>query len=272
MSPIRRTCRLALPGLALIATMGCRDILQAESSNYAVINVETLTTGVETYGARPSGLFFSAAGIFLSSSVVARDSCLIQAFPPAITNPVLDYLDPGSPVVARFTRPQTSGTLGARTQGSVTSYVLPEGATIPFVPGDTITVEVPGAEDGFEGATIVARTAEAFTPSQLNVPASNQANMPVTWTPGATAIPGSAMFYSIRYSAPASSVINREIACFFIDDGSASVPFETLFDFREATLRAAQATRIRVTANRTGTTVTHVTSTFGATVPINVTP
>ena len=271
MPPIRPTSGLVLLGLA-IATMGCRDILQAEASDYAIINVETLTTGVGVYGARPSGLFFNAAGIFLASSVVARDSCLTQTFPPGITNPVLDYLDPGAPVVARFTRPQTSGTLTARTQGSVTSYVLPEGATIPFVPGDTITVEVPGTEGGFEQSTIVARTAEAFTPSVLNIPASAQADMPVTWTPGASAIPGSAMFYSIRYSAPAASSINREIACFFIDDGNASVPFELLPDFREATLRAAEATRIRITANRIGTTVTHVTSTFSATVPINVAP
>jgi hypothetical protein len=271
MTPIRRTSRLVLLGLA-IATMGCRDILQAEASNYAIINVETLSTGASTYGARPSALFFNAAGIFLSSSVVARDSCIVQRFPPDVSNPALDYLDPGSPVVARFARPQTSGTLTARTQGSVTSYVLPEGATIAFVPGDTITVEVPGIEDGFEERTIVARTAEAFVPSQLTIPASSQADMPVTWTPGATAIPGSAMFYSLRFSAPAASSINREIACFFIDDGNATVPFESLFDFREATLRDVRAQRIRVTANRIGTTVTHVTSTFNATVPVSVAP
>ena len=270
MLPIRRTSGLVL--LLAIAPMGCRDILEAEASNYAIINVETLSTGTDTYGARPSALFFSAAGIFLSSSVVARDSCIEQRFPPEITNPALDYLDPGAPVIARFTRPQTSGNLTEHSQGAVTSYVLPEGATIAFVPGDTITVEVPGTEDGFEETTIVARTAEKFTPSVLTLPASSQADMPVSWTPGATAIPGSAMFYSLRYSAPATDVINREIACFFIDDGSASVPFEVLFNFREATLRDVRASRVRVTANRIGTTVTHVTSTFSATVPVNVTP
>ncbi len=268
---IRQTRGLAVLGLA-IATMGCRDILQAEASNYAIVNVETLSTGVDTYGARPSALFFQAAGIFLSSSIVARDSCIEQRFPPDVSNPALDYLNPGSPVVARFNRPQTSGTLTARTQGSVTSYVLPEGATIPFVPGDTITIEVPGTEDGFEERTFAARTAEAFTPSVLNLPVSSQSDMPVTWTPGATTIPGSAMFYSLRFSAPATSVLNREIACFFIDDGSASVPFEALFNFREATLRDVRATRIRVTPNRIGTTVTHVTSSFSATVPLNVNP
>jgi hypothetical protein len=250
------------------ALVGCRDILKAEKSNYVIINVETLKTGATTYGARPSGLFFNAAGIFLSSSFVSRDSCIIQRFPPDITNPNLDYLDAGDGVLVKFERPQTQGTLLPHSQGTVESYVLPEGTSIPFVPGDTVKVEVPGNGETLEPVTIVARTAEVFTPGALTLPGSNQTDMPVSWTPGATAVPGSAMFYSLRYAAPATTTLNREIACFFVDDGSAAIPFEALFEFRESTVRNAKATRIRIVANRTGNTVTHLTSTFTADVPI----
>ena len=270
MPQIRRTRVFVLLAL-VVSTLGCRDIIQPEKSNYAIINVETLPTG-STFAALPTGLFFNAAGIFLSSSVVSQDSCIIQRYPPDIANPALDYLDAGSGVVVRFNRPQTQGTLTPRTQSGVRSYVLPEGTSIPFVPGDTVTVEIPGATGGLGQTTASARTAEAFTPAPLSLPASNQTDMPVSWTPGVTSIPGSAMFYSLRYSAPATSTLNREIACFFVDDGSAAVPFEVLFDFRNATVRSARATRIRITANRIGNTVTHITSTFPAQVPVNAAP
>src|SRR5687768_6689863 len=145
---IRRTSVLPVLALAL-ASAGCRDILQAEKSNYAIVNIETVATGPTTFGAIPTGLFFNSAGVFLSSSVVSRDSCLIQAYPPDITNPTLDYLDAGTGVVVRFNRPQTQATITPRTQSGVTTYILPEGTpAIPFVPGDTVTVEIPGGSDG----------------------------------------------------------------------------------------------------------------------------
>ena len=247
--------------------------MDVEESNYAIINIETLKTGTTTYGARPTGLFFNGGGVFLSSSIVGRDSCLIQTFPPDISTPRLDYLSAGPTVVVKFNRPQTQGVLTPRSQSGVDSYVMAEGTSIPFVPGDTVTVEIPGAEGGVEPTTAVARTAEAFTAATVTLPASNQTDVPVSWTPGATAVPGSAMFYSLRYAAPSTTTLNREIACFFIDDGSAVIPFEVLFAFRESTVRSAQATRVRITANRVENTVTHITSTFVVTgIPVTPTP
>lgn len=168
MPRIRRTRSLVSLVLALGA-VGCRDILKVDPSDSAIISVETLKTG-STFAARPTGLFFNAAGIFLTSSIVARDSCTIQRYPPDISSPALDYRDAGN----------------------------------------------------------------------------------------------SAMFYSLRYSAPSTSVVNREIGCFFIDDGTAAVPFEFLFDFRNAAVREVRATRVRIAANRVGDTVTHITSTFNS--------
>ena len=271
MPPFRRSRILLVLALAA-AGVGCRDILDAEKSNYAIINIETLKTGTTTYGARPTGLFFNGGGVFLTSSIVGRDSCIIQRYPPDIETPRLDYLSAGANVVVKFNRPQTQGLLTPRSQSGVDSYVMAEGTSIPFVPGDTVTVEIPGAENGIEATTVTARTAEAFTPATLTLPASNQTDVPVSWTPGATAIPGSAMFYSLRYAAPATTILNREIGCFFIDDGSATIPFEVLFDFRESTVRSVQATRVRITANRVGNTATHITSTFVATVPFTPSP
>ena len=271
MPRIGRFAVLVLAGFT-VSVSGCREILKPEASNYAIINIETLATTGATYGARPTGLFFNAAGVFLSSSIVGRDSCIIQAYPPNVTTPALDYLDVGTGVVVRFERPETEGTLTPRTQSGVTSYGLPAGESIPFVPGDTVTVEIPVSAAILEPITLSARTAEAFTPSAVTLPTNNQSDLNVTWTPAATAIPGSAMFYSLRYAAPSTTTLNREIACFFIDDGSAAIPFEALFDFRESTVRSGDATRLRIVANRIGNTVTHLTSTFTADVTINPTP
>jgi hypothetical protein len=266
MRHIRRSTTVLLFGLAAGA-VGCRDVLDAERSNYAIINVETLRTG-DTFGAAPTAIFFSGGGVFLSSSAIAGDSCVVRRFPPDATNPVLDYLDAGPGVVVRFNRPQTEGTLTPRTQAGVKSYVLPAGTSIPFAPGDTVTVEIPGAAGGFEPTTVRARTAEAFTAATVTIPASNQTDMPVAWTPSATAVPGSTMSYSLRYSAPSSSAINREVACVFIDDGSAVVPFEALTEFRNAVTREVRATRVRVTGSRTGKTAAQITSSFSVQVPL----
>jgi hypothetical protein len=269
--PLNRRSLVVLASTLAFGAIGCRDIIDAENSNYAIINIETLQTG-STFAARPTGLFFNGGGIFLSSSFVARDSCIVQKYPPDITNPALDYLDVTPGVVVKFQRPGTEGTLTRRTQSGVQSYVLPDGTSIPFVPGDTATVEIPGVDGEFEPITAKARTAEAFTADPLVVPSSNQVDMPVTWRPGATAIPGSAMFYSLRFATPPTLTINREVACFFVDDGSASVPFEALFDFRDATVRSAAATRVRITANRVGNIVTHITSTFSTPVTVTQAP
>jgi hypothetical protein len=154
----------------------------------------------------------------------------------------------------------------------VKSYVLPEGTSIPFVPGDTVTVEIPGATGGLTAITAIGRTAEAFTAASLTVPTSSQTDMAVSWTANAATVPGSAIFYSLRYSAPGTSSLNREIRCFFIDDGNAVVPAAVLIDFRVATAREAEATRVRVTANRVARTVTQITSTFSNPVTFNPAP
>src|SRR5215213_8727306 len=108
MPRIRRTRTLLFLAFAVVAA-GCHDILDAESSNYAIINIETLKTTSTTYGARPTGLFFKGGGVFLSSSIVGRDSCIVQSYPPDNDNPRLDYLDAGPSIAVKFNRPQTQG-------------------------------------------------------------------------------------------------------------------------------------------------------------------
>jgi hypothetical protein len=256
---------------AAIVVGGCRDTLDIENSDFAIINVPTVRTGTNTFGARPSALFFEGRGILLSSSLVARDSCLAQTYPQEIGTGALDYIDAGSSIRVSFPKRSTEGTLTPTTQGNVNSYALTPGTSIAFEPGDTVHIDIDAPESPLGERTITARTAEEFTPNPVGIPSAQDEDMAVTWTPGTTTVPGAAMFLSFRY-ALTGTTINREIACFFIDDGSAVVPAELLPPFRASSNRVAEATRVRIAIARDGRVVTHVTSSFVAPVTLVSTP
>ena len=92
--------------------------------------------------------------------------------------------------------------------------------------------------------------------------------MAVTWSPAATVVVGSAMFYSFQYST-SGGIPDREIACVFQDDGTGVVGSATLTEYRTSSVRSATAQRGRITFNRVGGTITHVSSIFQ--VPVTLT-
>lgn len=106
--------------------------------------------------------------------------------------------------------------------GPLVRYTMAEGEGLPYTPGDTLEVVIPGAADGFPAATIKLRTAEPFTADPIPPP---EVDVPIeaVWTPSPA--PGSLMTLSLRYSSsPTSSTPNSEIFCAWVDDGSATVP------------------------------------------------
>lgn len=241
----------------------CRS-LEVERVQVALISVPSELTE-EGYESMPFASFIEGTGIGLSSTTVGQEGCIDRATTASTGSPTFDYIDAGPSITARFSGPEA--TLTKRTVDSRTTYALPEGISLAFTPGEQITVTIPGAVDGFPARQVTARTAEAFTAAEITLPTSTTADLTVTWTP-VPDISGSAMFYSIRYSSPGVSD-EREIACVFRDDGTGVIGATMLTEFRQSSVRDAIAQRARITANRAGSVITHVTSTFG--VPVTLT-
>ena len=255
-----------LAGLAALtlAAAACSP-LEVEPIKVAVISVPTDDVGAGLYTTSPAAFFIQGTGIRLSSTVVGQEGCVTQPITSSGGTPNFEYIEAGDAITARFNGP--TATLAKQ---AVSGRILYELADEPleFTPGQTISFTIPGAVRGFPERVVTARTAEAFVADPITLPTSTSEDLVVTWDPGVDGT-GAAMFYSIRYSSSGATSLDTQIACVFRDDGSGVVPATLLTAFRDSSIRQAIAQRARVTAERVGDAVTHVTSTFE--VPVTLT-
>lgn len=174
------------------------------------------TTGGEDRIA-PSAQFFRGTVTSIPDARLRTDSCFsVGAYvTPTGTVTGVTNLDAGATITT------TIG--GTATQvprsGATTSYALGAGNSVPYRPGDSVVVTVPGAAGGFPAAEIRARTAEPFTISAI---APSSQTIPLTWT--AATDNNSALLVSLRYTPAGSGAVLQEIRCAFTDDGVDSIP------------------------------------------------
>ena len=256
--PQSQSWRLAGSATFILVAASCSS-LEVEPVQIALISVPTTRTEAGGFTTAPYASFIEGIGNGLSSTVVGQEGCVTRAYTGGSGNQSFDYIDAGTAITARFDGPD--GSLTKVVDGARIRYQLAAASALAFTPGQTITFQIPGAEGGFPARLVAARTAEAFTPSAITLPANTADDLTVTWTP-VPEVAGSAMFYSIRYSSPGMTVVDREIACVFRDDGSGVITAAMFNEFRQASIRQAFAQRARITANRIGNVITHVTSTF----------
>lgn len=208
------------------------------------ISATTYDGGGGAYALRFLGAFYKYDG--LSTGIPAAETCQGAPFTPQNTSvatiPTLSagqylYTSIGGRSDTLF---QTSG-LG------LTAYQLLTVNAVPFTPGDTLTIEVPGETGGFPGTTLKVRTAEPFTHDPIGEGSAGQP-LGISWTPASS--PGSLMVFSLRFNSTGTANIpNAQIYCVFNDDGSGQLS-AALADVWRATLaesRSVQASRIRQT-------------------------
>jgi hypothetical protein len=258
---------LRLAGVtAAILLAGCKAF-EVDNIQVALINMPT-DEGQEGYVTSPTAVFIEGNGIGLSSTQVGQEGCVVANIGNSGSNSNFSYIEAGPSITASFDPP--SGTLERTTVNGHAFYAMPAGISIPFVPGDVVTITIPGAPGGFPARQVTARTAEAFTAGPITLPTSTDADLPLTWT-NVPDVTGSAMFYSIRYST-SGAIQDREIACVFRDDGTGVIGASLLSEFRASSNRTAIAQRGRISANRAGAIITHITSTFDVPVTLTDTP
>jgi hypothetical protein len=208
------------------------------------ISATTYDGGGGNYALRFLGAFYKYDG--LSTGIPAAETCQGGPYTPQNTSvaslPTLSagqylFTDIGGREDTLF---QTLG-LG------ITAYQLLTVNAVPFTPGDTLTIDVPGETGGFPGTVLKVKTAEAFTHDPIGTGTVGQP-LGISWTPATS--PGSLMTFSLRLNTTGTAdQPNAQIYCVFNDDGSGEIGAALAEVWRAALpeSRSVQASRIRQT-------------------------
>lgn len=267
-SPCRALCSL---GLALL--LGACQSLDVQDTQFGIISVPMTVGEGGQIITRPAAFFFEATGVRLATTQVGTEGCLAQN----VTDPApdsFDDIDAGEDITVTTGSGEGEGTqtgvLVPSAIGNRIVYQLPAGESLGIVPGERVTVTIPGSAGGFPARSVTGLTVADFTPEPVSAPPTATGDLNVTWS-GATTSSGTAMYYTFQY-ATGGAALDREIACVFLDDGSGTVPASLLADFRNAEFRIVQAQRALITVQRIGGAITHLTSSMIRSVPITENP
>lgn len=233
-----------LPVAALaIATSACIESIAPARETTGFISAVTYRGIDESYQMQLQGAFYRFDG--LTPGLPATEGCEPRLFnlePPTLAAfPTVSAGDFLETVIAG-----RRDTMFLDLSFGIRVYELSTVNSIPFTPGDTLAINIPGAVDGFPTTAIRVRTAEDFT-WDAPVAVDPGQPMPITWTPAA--IPGAKMVFSLRYSDGTTELPNIQLYCVFDDDGSGQVPpnLAQAWAASAPASRRTVATRIRLT-------------------------
>ena len=263
-------CR-ALFALGLVLLLGACQSLEVDDTQFAIISVPMTAGEGGQVVTRPAAFFFEATGVRLATTQVGTEGCLAQNISDAPPD-TFDDIDAGQDVTVTVGDGEgsESGVLVPAAFGGRIVYELPAGQSLGIVPGERVTVTIPGSTGGFPARSVTMLTVADFTPDPISAPPSATGDLNVTWS-GATTSSGTAMYYSFQYASGAAG-LDREIACVFLDDGSGTVAATLLAPFRQAEFRAVHAQRALITVQRVGAAITHMTSSLLRPVTITENP
>ena len=255
--------RFVLVALAAV-TVGCNDSTPPEPTlayGFLVLNAMDDDAGYRT---RPTAIFYRTGGLLIPTSHIDRDSCVVQTLQTGGGPGSVTPLDAGTALALELG--DASYSLEKFLEDGLLYYADPDGA-VPYTPGDSLVLTIPGATPGYPAATIRAMTAESFTIAPVGVPAAG-APIELSWTPAIRA--GSKMTISLRYATPGSGTLNQQIVCHLIDDGAHAVPAELASGWRNAQggNRETVATRLRTSEMEPPGAALQVASSFTVPTPL----
>jgi hypothetical protein len=213
----------ALVLAAAVSVAACDSITSGSSGNPIGVGGITARTKGSGFTTDPQiGFYRVSSASFMTTSGVP-DTCFIAAYSTSTSS------GGTTSATALSAGPSLVFQVGSRTDtlkqagpslDPVYKSVLASG--IPYTPGDSFVVTVPGSTGGFPPGTFRGRTAEAFTVAPVTLPATGTP-MTVNWTPAGDGT--SAMYMTFRYYGTATSTdYDRQVACSFADDGSGTIP------------------------------------------------
>jgi len=211
----------ALAPLLLAASLtGCLDVGLPTNLKAGFLTQSAHSDGASGYVMAPEATFY--ANINLAANPVPQDSCFIAPYTNSTGSTTVFQTIEAGPVIFTRVAGVREDSLFPVVSGGQLSYRPRVGERIPFIPGDSLEITVPGAPVGFPSVVTKTRTSEAFTHDPIAIPTTAS---PITFTWTAAPQPGSTMILSLRYAnATSTGGVNEQIYCGFIDDGSGTIP------------------------------------------------
>lgn len=191
---------------------------------------------------RVNGTFYRAYG--LDVLIGLPGACQVLAYDPDGAGGGAPTVDAGPTLTASIGG--ANAAVARTTVGTSINYNMAAGASLAYVPGDTLSISIPGEAGGFPAANIKVRTAEPFVMDLLVAPPSGPTPTVVTWSPAT--VSGSLMTLSLRYSTvDAVLTPNAQIYCVFHDNGTFTLPddIRTAWAASDPESRSQFAQRVR---------------------------
>lgn len=232
-----------LAGVALVTACETTSTFSPSQQMWGFVYVSALKNAAGEYRAAPTGSFFRGSITSIPDARIRTDSCFAVGDYVAPSNGALTgvtYLDAGASFSAKL---GTTTTAIPRVSTSAsTLYNLAAGTSLPYTPGDSVVISVPGVSGGFPATEARGRSAEPFTFDAIT---ASTAAIPLKWT--ASTDGNSAMIVSLQFTPAASGSKTQEIRCAFTDDGVDSIPLRQHQAWSSATnaSRTAVFTRLR---------------------------
>ncbi len=249
-----RSSRVVASGVLLLASSACLGDFSLDPDRAGFINARAFDDGGNSV-LRVDGAFYRGFGL----DVLVGFPGLCQVLEYSSTGGGgIQTLDAGPSFAASIAG--NSAPVSRVTVGTTLTYEMSVGTSLPYTPGDTLTVSIDGQSGGFPAATVRVRTAEPFVMEPVVAPPTGPTPTVATWTPAT--VPGSVMTLSLRYSTLDGILTpNAQIYCVFHDTGSGTIP-ENLLDawigsdpasrsqaaqrVREASITVSRSTKVRL--------------------------
>jgi hypothetical protein len=235
----RPSAALVIAALATV-TVACVDATNPSSVPYGFVTFVAQRSG-DGFTASPVGTFFGASGLGVPTAVSPWDSCRQQTYSRSTVGlgEVYPNISAGAAIQIKVSGRTDSIFPGA--VGREVQYQLRAGS-IPYVPGDSVSVVIPGNADGYPAITFKAKSAEELTVTDFGTPTVGP-RLDLRWNAGQDL--NSTVAFSFRYGALDADTLNTQVYCQFRDDGADSIPAKYMGAWAQARTRAWVATRVR---------------------------
>ena len=236
----QRSIPLALAALATVAVacVNGSTSLSAVPFGFVTIGAKQLGTG---YVTAPVGTFYYASGLGVPTASVSWDSCRQEAYSRSgvTLGDVFPSLGAGAAVLVSL--PGRTDSLFPNTIGNGVEYRL-RGAAVPYVPGDSVSVVIPGAAGEYPAFSFKAKTAEELRVTDFGTPTVGP-RLDLRWNAGQD-LNGTVAF-AFRFGALDADTVNAQITCQFKDDGADTVPAKYMALWAAAKTKSWYAARVR---------------------------
>jgi hypothetical protein len=228
---------LAAAGAVAVA---CTDVASPNAVPIGFVTITARGAGA-AYTASPVGTFYRASGLGIPTASAPWDSCRQQSYSSRVLGLGEVYPSLGAGSAIQVALAGRVDSLFPIAVGSEQQYRL-RGAALAYTPGESASVVIPGADDGFPAVTFKAKTAEQLSIAEFTTPPSGT-RLDLRWNAGHDL--NGTVAVSFRYGALGADTLNTQVLCQFKDDGADSIPARYMAAWSQAVARSWAASRVR---------------------------